>query len=155
VAEFGKGITSRDAVPSDCRVAGSIPAAFILLFPKENLMQSVADMLGATIIDIQSDNDEVVFTFKDGRRCKLYHEQDCCEHVYLEDICGDLADLLNEPLTMAEEIDGEIPNDFEENGYDSYTWTFYKFATIKGYVTLRWLGRSNGYYSETVQFTEI
>lgn len=56
---------------------------------------------------------------------------------------------------MAEEETNceEHPPDYSPHPYiDSFTWTFYRFATVKGYVTVRWLGESNGYYSESVSF---
>ena len=68
----------------------------------------------------------------------------------INDIVGDLEDLVGEPLLVAEEVQGETPVDFNERDHESVTWTFYKFATRKGYVDVRWLGESNGYYSEGV-----
>ena len=59
---------------------------------------------------------------------------------------------------MAEESISENENlpDLPIPDYqDSFTWTFYKLGTIKGYVTLRWYGESNGYYSESVDFIKI
>jgi hypothetical protein len=70
---------------------------------------------------------------------------------------GDLRDLLNSPITLAEESvsSGENPEGtIRENHDDSFTWTFYKFATIKGYVDIRFYGESNGYYSESVDFVQ-
>jgi hypothetical protein len=83
-------------------------------------------------------------------RFVFFHAQDCCESVDINDITGDLEDLCGEPLLIAEEVSGETPVDFEEEYHESVTWTFYKFATRKGYVDVRWLGESNGYYSESV-----
>ena len=95
---------------------------------------------------------EIVFVTSDGETYRMYHEQDCCECVCVEDIAGDLQDLVGSEILIAEEVQGESPADFE--AYESYTWTFYKFATRKAYVDIRWLGQSNGYYSEGVSFVK-
>lgn len=101
-------------------------------------------------------SDEIRFFMEDGDEYLMYHEQDCCENVRVEDVIGDLKDLEGSPILVAEEVSGETPEDFEVNEWrESYTWTFYKFSTIKGSVTLRWLGESNGYYSERVDFVKI
>jgi len=109
---------------------------------------------GKTLSSISGDvgGDEIVFVTTDGERYRMLHEQDCCENVSLEDIVGDLQDLVGSEILIAEEVEGESPADFE--AYESHTWTFYKFATRKGYVDLRWLGTSNGYYSEGVSFVK-
>jgi hypothetical protein len=99
-------------------------------------------------------DEELVFKSLSGDTFKFYHSQDCCESVAIEDITGDLIDLVGYPFLQAEEISSEPPDPGKYFEYisESYTWTFYKFSTIKGSVTVRWLGTSNGYYSESVQF---
>lgn len=112
------------------------------------------ELKGKTIVKIEGmekDSGCIEFFCSDGTKYVMNHEQDCCESVYLEDVCGDKEDLLNSPILLAEEVknaDGPALNEYEE----SWTWTFYKLATIKGTVTLRWYGTSNGYYSEDVDF---
>lgn len=111
--------------------------------------KGVEDLIGKVITEIDKNDDEMTFHTSDREIYKMYHYQDCCEHVYIEDIIGDLSDLIGSPITMAEEISEE-----DEEAYESGTWTFYKFATNKGYVTIRWYGSSNGYYSESVDFVK-
>lgn len=112
------------------------------------------DLLGHTMTKVTNDGDEMVFTREDGKRFKFYHEQDCCESVIIEDVIGDLQDLVGSPITQAEEVSDDTFVDNITDSYDSHTWTFYKFTTNKGSVTVRWLGQSNGYYSESVYFCE-
>lgn len=92
---------------------------------------------------------ELIFVCEDGSRYRMFHDQDCCEHVYLAETIGDLADLIGSPILSAECVSQDAA---EELGELSATWTFYKLGTIKGHVTLRWLGTSKGYYSERVDF---
>ena len=107
----------------------------------------IADMVGKVFTSVKATGDTMVFE-NETDRYVFFHAQDCCESVGINDIVGDLSDLENEVLVTADEVEGESPADFE--AYESYTWTFYKFATRKGYVDVRWLGESNGYYSESV-----
>jgi hypothetical protein len=115
---------------------------------------------GKTLTEIKGgkDTDKLRFFTTDGEEYLMYHNQDCCENVILEDICGDLDDLIGSPILQAEEVvSDKDPEDFvlsddDRRWRESYTWTFYKLATIKGAVTLRWYGESNGYYSESVDF---
>ena len=114
--------------------------------------KGMAQMLGKTFVQVSGavGNFDLLFETANGERFMFSHEQDCCERVDINDIVGDLQDLVGEPLLLAEEVQGETPVDFNEREYESVTWTFYKFATRKGYVDVRWLGESNGYYSESV-----
>lgn len=103
----------------------------------------------------QIGSDRVVFTADDGTLFTMCHDQDCCETVEVESITGDLADLVGNPILLAEEATSDQrPADLPAPEYhdESQTWTFYKLATIKGYVDIRWHGSSNGYYSESVTF---
>jgi hypothetical protein len=116
-------------------------------------------LLGTTLkaVEVIKDQD-LLFTLDNGKQYVLTHCQECCEDVYIEDIVGDLDDLVGSPILLAEEVvhtqvnpDGVVVPEYQ----DSFTWTFYKFATAKGYVDVRWYGTSNGYYSESVDFMEI
>lgn len=95
-------------------------------------------------------NDDVlIFKFTDGSEYKMEHHQDCCESVSIEDIDGDLQDMVGETVLLAEETDNS-----DNTQYGTCTWTFYKVQTNKHYATIRWYGESNGYYSESVSFTQ-
>lgn len=115
--------------------------------------QDIKDMIGVTMMACTGAEveDEMVFTAEDGRRFIFYHAQECCESVAIEDVVGDLSDLVGAPILVAEEVSSDNPEG-ERDEYGYRTWTFYRFATVKGTVTVRWLGESNGYYSESVDF---
>lgn len=123
-------------------------------------------LIGKIIKKIKNYSDEEIrIELDNGEVYSLNHMQDCCESVRIEDIYGDLEDLLNTPILSAECVSSNHNDEsFSKDDKDfmdtytlseSYTWTFYKISTIKGSVTLRWLGTSNGYYSEEVNFSRL
>lgn len=122
---------------------------------------SFSVLKGKTLTKIEGmekGNDVVTFYCTDGSAYQMFHSQSCCECVEIEDVCGDVDDLIDSKILVAEEIihDNENPEGVEVPEYqDSFTWTFYKLATRNGFVDIRWYGSSNGYYSESVDFKQI
>lgn len=122
---------------------------------------SISDLIGKTLVSAEQSScrregqDEITFKTTDGETYLMSHQQDCCETVNLEDICGDLADLIGSPILLAEEAHNDPDEPEKSEDDESFTWTFYKLATNKGYVTIRWYGTSNGYYSEEADFWKV
>lgn len=114
-------------------------------------VDTIHELIGRTIVhaDCSVGADVARFNLDDGRVCRFWHDDDCCEDVRIEDVIGDIADLVGSPLVPEEVSEADGPT---VEHVDSYTWTFYRFATVKGTVTIRWLGTSNGYYSEGVSW---
>ena len=115
--------------------------------------EGMPKMVGKTFVKVHQVDGDLVFETGDGEVFVFTHFQDCCEFVYIEDIAGSLDDLVGTPLLQAEEVEGETLDPVDND--ESFTWTFYKFATIKGSVTVRWYGSSNGYYSESVHMAHF
>lgn len=106
----------------------------------------------ASISGLDKGSDEVYIITTCGDNYRFMHHQDCCECVDLNDFEADTDDFSHALVLSAEEVDGEGVADQEG---ESCTWTFYKIETDKGGLWMRWLGESNGYYSESVDFERL
>ena len=121
----------------------------ITIFFEPNTCYNINVLEGLIVNDITCQDDIITFFTSKGV-FEMRHIQDCCETVTLEDVCGDLSDLIGTTIIQS----GERTNK-GTNPSDSETWTFYHISTKKGTVTLRWYGTSNGCYSEEVDFIYI
>lgn len=115
-------------------------------------MSNFEELLGKTITEFSVNDykDEIVIKTQCGKTYKMHHDQSCCESVTVEDINGDIEDIVGSPLTRAEES-----SKYEEDSYGDEQWTFYKLDTVNGGIVIRWYGESNGYYSISVDFEEL
>lgn len=119
-----------------------------------------AELRGKIVTAIsQKGNHEITITTEDAAY-RMSHHQDCCESVHVHSVVGDLQWLVGLPLVVTEETvirdTQDWPADMEKPDYlDSWTITIYSFATALAKVQIRWLGESNGYYSESVDIDRI
>lgn len=105
-------------------------------------------MIGQIPECIEVSENVIYMTFAGGDKAWFYHNQDCCEEVYIEDVIGDWNDLLGYPLLVAEARQEDVP----DCDYGAAMWTFYTFRSVGGTVDVRWFGSSSGYYSITVDY---
>jgi hypothetical protein len=118
------------------------------LFSPQNRNCPISTIIGQKILKIKISEDKCTILFyTDKSKFIMHHGQECCEDVHLEEVHGgDLTDLEGTIITSASE-------DICSN--EEGTLTFYRFGNKDITLTIRWIGTSNGYYSENVSFTEI
>jgi hypothetical protein len=107
-------------------------------------------LVGEVLTYIDIADDEIMLTTESGRKFKIYHYQDCCESVYIEGTDGDFRELIGKPI-----IEATHEAESGDSDYGSCTKTKLTFKVNDATVISRWIGESNGYYSEGVSIEEI
>lgn len=140
-------------VDKNCKLVSLLRV--IIVFRHENgIERNVAVLIGKTVTHIDIAEDEMQITCDDGSKYLFYHEQDCCERVSIVGVDGDPLELVGYELLVVDEAKGDDEPDSTICD-DSWTATKFTFKTTKDTVVVRWIGQSNGYYSESVDFIEI
>lgn len=100
---------------------------------------SVKELIGKTITDVaimdQLDEDRVKLCCSDGSKYIMGHTQQHSESVYLEEVEGNIFDILNSPVIDARE---DVSNDWV--GHSGHIYTTYIIATNNGAVVFKWAG---------------
>jgi len=112
------------------------------------------ELVGKVFKDVylneDADNQFILFKVSDTEIYQMYHWHECCENVYINDINGDIADLIGSEILHFEER-----KNCRDIDSGSETWTFYDIQTKAGSVNIKWHGESNGFYSESVSFVKL
>lgn len=116
---------------------------------------NIIEMVGETIVKVVNINDDHLYLYlENGDYYMFFHkdDDDCHGDVRIKSIQGSLRNILNSPLTVAKTSyscgytdDNDVDNFLPDWKQETYTWTFYKFATDKGSITVRWFGTSSDY----------
>ena len=98
--------------------------------------------------------DEVFIRTNDGTY-KLYHEQDCCEHVRIVKVIGNVDELIGKVILAEEDAGANEPDWHSKYLDESRTWTKYVLKTENASLEFWYLGESNGYYNENISIKKI
>ena len=109
----------------------------------------IKDMVGKKVLGIYYDEDYFQIRTDDCVYA-FYHEQDCCESVYLTQVDGISDKIIGSRIVIA-----EVVTDEKDTEHSHITWSFYKIGTNKGMIDFRWQGESDGGYSEIVNLVKI
>jgi hypothetical protein len=110
----------------------------------------VGEVLDA--VDIDREKDQILLTTRSGRQFLIHHEQDCCETVEIVGQDGCFIRLVGKPIVEAREIAIDTTKD---DSYGTETTTTLIFRVDGETVISRWVGDSNGYYSDSVDIAEL
>jgi hypothetical protein len=110
----------------------------------------VGEVLDA--VDIDREKDQILLTTRSGRNFLVYHKQNCCETVAISGQDGSFDKLIGKPIVEARDITVDTS---EEAAGSSQTTTILVFRVDDQTVISRWIGDSNGYYSESVDIEEL
>ena len=112
-----------------------------------------SDLVGEVLdtVDIDREENQILLTTRSGRKFVVYHEQDCCETVAISGQDGSFDKLIGKPIVEAR----DIAVDTGDDEIESQTTTTLVFRVDDQTVISRWVGDSNGYYSESVDIAEL
>lgn len=101
--------------------------------------------------DEYEDQDQILLTTESGRQFLLTHDQDCCELVRIEGTDGEWSQLFGKVIEDVSWREKHTETDEDESRTD----TTLAFKVNDATVISRWIGTSNGCYSESVNIKEL
>lgn len=114
-----------------------------------------SDLIGKTLSAVIPIEDGIAFKIRGGGQGQLRGHRSHLSSVVIRDVVGDLSDLVNSPIVMAD-VEAKDNHDIIEDEDTGITWTYYKLATQRGYVTISFRGDSlGGRYTENALFEMV
>lgn len=120
----------------------------------ERKINSLNDLFGRKIESVEGcykGSNFMKIKFTDGISV-VFQPSNLCANVEIDDVNGDPQGMVGHLIKKVEVVSNKqfsAKDEYTKN----YLWTFYKFATLDGYIDIRWYGTSNGWYSEEVLWT--